>query len=380
MTFAEILKIYMARKKLNNNQLAERLGVERQTIGNWVNGITERPHCDMVRKCIQIFGLHTRSQQDEFLAAAGCPHGSLTQLEPLYSQSTQRFVEQLEEHFSNSSPLPLLLLAQYEQAHLVDAVFNSLSSAYSSTRCCRIALPAIDCQEDDFYKTLAYRCDFSEPISKSSEFEWALGKRLAHSTPFFLLISRFENASRERAREIGGMLRSLWEQYRHLHLVLCGAQKLEELRYLQGEHSLLNHAETHYAPELTREDVQWLWRDASSENSLDNQTAEALLKISGGHLDWLLTCFKWYQQQPEFLLEEYPKKLSLELCDLFLPFIHHKTISQWLGQDKIAPRQCFITHPLLTQKFILEKSFSETGGWHLLAMRSHSISGKRGID
>ncbi len=71
--FAELLTEYMDRINIGNAELAGSIGVRRQTIFRWRQGIVKKPrHRDVVLQCAQALGL-TREERDALLKAAGFP-------------------------------------------------------------------------------------------------------------------------------------------------------------------------------------------------------------------------------------------------------------------------------------------------------------------
>jgi transcriptional regulator with XRE-family HTH domain len=71
-TFAELLAKYMNQNAVKTTQLANKIGVERQTVRYWLDGSVLRPKCETVAKCASVLRL-TLIEREEFLRAAGCP-------------------------------------------------------------------------------------------------------------------------------------------------------------------------------------------------------------------------------------------------------------------------------------------------------------------
>ena len=70
-TFAKLLSQYMRRTGISDTELARYIGVRRQTVFRWREGLTTRVrHRDDVLRCAEKLRL-TDSEQDEFLMAAG---------------------------------------------------------------------------------------------------------------------------------------------------------------------------------------------------------------------------------------------------------------------------------------------------------------------
>jgi tetratricopeptide (TPR) repeat protein len=72
-TFAELLTEYMARTGISDTELARSIGVRRQTIFRWKEGLVARPrHRDDVLRCARRLRL-TPEERDALLVAAGFP-------------------------------------------------------------------------------------------------------------------------------------------------------------------------------------------------------------------------------------------------------------------------------------------------------------------
>ena len=72
-TFAELLTEYVVRSGISDTELARSVGVRRQTIFRWKEGIVGRPrHRDDVLRCAQRLHLSAH-EQDALLLAAGFP-------------------------------------------------------------------------------------------------------------------------------------------------------------------------------------------------------------------------------------------------------------------------------------------------------------------
>ncbi|OQW91112.1 MAG: hypothetical protein BWK78_05495 [Thiotrichaceae bacterium IS1] len=286
-----------------------------------------------------------------------------------FTKSTKMFIEELFAHFKCSYPAPILLLTQIDRAPMIDAVFSCATTHYPANLCCHLTLP---CAMENYFSQLAQRCGFSETVSNSSEFEMLLSKKLSATIhPYFLLVSRFEYAPKEQGQELAGIFRSLNEQYaNHLHLILCGGQKLEELKYLTGEHSLLNSATVCYWPELNREEVFAIRDECCQGLSLSEEVADQLLTHSGGHPTLLKMGLQWYQQSPlSETLMNYPQRLSEtpEVCGWFTPYLcrpqEARKIVEWLAARKIAPAKEFLLDQLLRELYWKNLIVKGDGNW-----------------
>ena len=149
-----------------------------------------------------------------------------------------------------------------------------------------------------YFSALAKRLELDAGVDDDAALEDALWDRLRNGTPLCLLISRLEKGDGERADEFAGVLRNLLEDPGlRLHVLLCGGQKLAELRFA-GVLSLLNSAALLEWPEYTVDDVQRLYsRQFPGPEPAPDATRDLLarmrqvywlnlLTVRGGRLMW----------------------------------------------------------------------------------------------
>jgi len=271
-------------------------------------------------------------------------------------RGTREFIQVRFNHFKQNSPPPLMLLAQSDrsQAPLIEALLTEAKTRYN--RCLHIALPystAADTQ--DSFSVLAQQCEFSETVNNGVEFEQALLARLKNQSnqanPLFLLVSRFEHGAQSTRQQLAGIVRSLNESHANqVHIILCGGEKLVELKYLHGSHSLLNIAQEYHWPELERADVYAMRDNCCQDLVLDDEDTDKLLIESGRHPTLLQKCLQLYQNDPTRPWQDYQATLSLEplAWRLFTPFTRsQKEIQQmraWLAHEEVAPASALYSY------------------------------------
>ncbi|OQW92641.1 MAG: hypothetical protein BWK78_01050, partial [Thiotrichaceae bacterium IS1] len=298
---------------------------------------------------------------------------------PFLTESTKKFIEELLAHFKLSYAAPILLLTQTDRAPIIEAVFSQLTTRYPANSCCHLTLP---CTAESYFSQVAQRCGFLETVQNSSQFEMLLNKKLsAIAHPYFLLISRFEYAPKELGQELAGILRGL--SANHLHLMLCGGQKLEELKYLTGELSLLNFTEIHYWPELNREDIFAMRDERCQGLLLSEEVADQLLVFCGGHPTLLKIALQWYQELPSLeTLTTYPQRLSEipEISGWFMPYLQNsqkaQKIVEWLTALKIAPAREFLPDPLLRDLYWKNLLVRRNDNWVYWRCEAIRLAGK----
>ncbi len=276
-----------------------------------------------------------------------------------HNSSIEHFLQRLFALFEQSCPSPVMLLAQADrnQSPVVDAVLKKAEAHYSPARCLHILPPfsnQAEHQADGYFHSLGQQCGFGEGVKNGVDFEHALRDLLKTPNPLFLLVSRFEHGAENIRQELAGILRSLNESHANqLHIVLCGGEKLQELKFLKGSHSLLNIAHILLWPELIRADVYGLRDECCKTLSLTDEDVEQFLEISGGHPTLLQSVLLLRQDEPDLSWADYPMALSEDafVWQLFTPYTRQpeqaKQVYQWLAHNDISPAKPFILNALL---------------------------------
>lgn len=113
-TFGQLLSEYMLRSGISDSELARAIGVRRQTIFRWKEGLVERPRArEDVLQCAKKLRL-SNEERDRLLLAAGFPPEQLTPAQspptPVLPSST----------LSNEPPAPIGLAVQPPPAQALD--------------------------------------------------------------------------------------------------------------------------------------------------------------------------------------------------------------------------------------------------------------------
>jgi hypothetical protein len=258
------------------------------------------------------------------------------------------FIDTLFTQFEQTSPPPLILLAQMDQAQtqIVKTILTKAQTRYQEGRYLHIALPYnTTANTQDCFSVFAQQCGFSETVNNGIEFEKTLRIRLDHTNPLFLFVSSFENGAASTQQQIAGICRSLNETHpHHIHIIFYGGEKLIKFKYQHGRDSLLNIAQDYRYPELERADV-YAARDSCCQTlHLEEHEADKLLALSGGHPILLQKSLQLYQNSPTLTWQDYPQALSTEplLWQLFSNLTRNSAeteqVREWLAQpEDIAP-------------------------------------------
>ena len=140
-----------------------------------------------------------------------------------------------------------------------------------------------DIDRAEYFSYLGGQIDPGKSCLKASDFEFLMEDCLARGKSIFLLMTRFEEGSQDGRQSLSRALRNLSERYHDwLKVVLCGAERLLELRHKEGLLSPLRNAEPMLWPEPTAADIL-AWQPAGVQ-SLTEEDASVLLRLAGGNV------------------------------------------------------------------------------------------------
>ncbi len=332
-TFAELLTKYMRRIRASGNALAEEIGSTRETVLKWMHGDSKpsQKSCPQIQKGANFLRL-TEQESNLFLKAAGCAEPYLDLPQTLFRE----YIPGLFARLSRKNPPVMLLLTQagWGEPPLRDALLVQATKQYSPENVLHIQ-PPYSAKLNEYFSDLGEQCGFNG-VEDDSGFEFALKKRLDDNPkPLFLLVSRFEQGVPSLRENLAGLLRSLSDESRYcqrLHIILCGGEELQKLKYEKGDLSLLNHATVEHWPEFGRDEVYALRDDRFKGLLLDDALVDDLLMISGGHPQLLNECLTLQQQQPHLPLKDYPEILTQSAQAPFIPFIQDDSAKQQLSE------------------------------------------------
>lgn len=154
----------------------------------------------------------------------------------------------LDEIFDSLYTYPtMILLAQddREQRAGLDALRERAKCRFGADRVLHLVPPRNpEASEADFFQTLGKRAGMDPPAASAMDFEGYLDERLAGGERLFMLVSGLAKCSDDRREQLADILRGLFDFHGDaLSVVLAGDERLAELKYAQGDLSLLSHAE-----------------------------------------------------------------------------------------------------------------------------------------
>lgn len=352
LVFASLIKKYMRRIRASAKDVAEELGLARQTVLNWRKGTSMPSHCDKVVACARFLRL-TEMETEEFLEAAGCGN--------LCLDSIAKFVRRLFADLSQTTPHPFVMLLSQNDCGVFptrNLLLKEAETNYSPENVLHIHTPFFTSTDiNKYFIEFGKQCGLKE-VDNDFSFERALQARLEKTDRLFLLISRFERCVPLLREQLSGILHNLSDLYpNRLHLLLCGAEKLAELKYREGNLALLTHSTVERWPEMTRSEVYALRDYRFKGLRLNDAEVDEFLAISGAQPQLLNECLRLKQQSPHLEMEDYPRRLSDSDCvwQFFTPFTQdtgaQQQVCEWLQQEELGRAQPFILDDLLRQLY-----------------------------
>ena len=350
--FGKLLNNYMRRIRARAKDVADELGVSRQTILNWIQGTSMPKKCSKVIICAQFLRLTAR-ETDELFTAANCDKRSRYEI----SNFANRLFIELS-HLTSYSVVLLLSQTDCSAHPFRQFLLREAKERYSISQMLHIHIPFFTgTNMNRYFVEFGKQCQFKE-VNNEFNFERTLQNRLEQSKQLFLLITRFEHGPPVLREQLAGILHNLSDLYPgRLHILLCGGEKLAELKYRTNNLALLTHATVKRWPEMTRAEV-YAWRDQYFTGLwLNDDMVDELLTISGAQPQLLDECLRIKQQQPQLEFWEYPNTLSESDCvwQLFTPFTRDTSTKQqlakWLQQEKLGKAQPYILDDLLRQLY-----------------------------
>ncbi|MEM1151040.1 MAG: hypothetical protein AAGI03_10835 [Pseudomonadota bacterium] len=140
-----------------------------------------------------------------------------------------------------------------------------------------LSLPMVDGEDEEaeFFQNLGTQAGLEGEITRASQLVNGIRKRLSEEK-VLLLVTRFEHAPSSLRQSLANAIRAIAEEHSEFHAILCGGRKLLELKYADGDLSMLSSA--------------WdlLWPEPSADalaEELDVPAAarDAVISMSGGH-------------------------------------------------------------------------------------------------
>jgi hypothetical protein len=299
-SFADLLSVYMRRIRASASGVATEIGLSREAVNNWRNGISvPNPRSrDKLVACTRYLRL-TESEANRLLSAAGFAPEFPLQAESTGAQPFAAFQDKVFAQLAQAVPYPISLLlspAHWGQPPFRHELLQRARAQYGEGSVLHIQPPySVSTVPAEYFAAIGRQCGLGD-VASDYEFESALERRLMAGERIFCLVSRFEQGTPALRETLAGILRSLSEMHSgRLHLLLCGGQALADLKYRSGDLSLLNIAQVHHWPDPSLDDLTQLARHRWPEHTWTEPVVADLQALSGGHpalfeegLQWLV--------------------------------------------------------------------------------------------
>ena len=300
-SFPDLLALYMRRIRASASGVATEIGLSREAVNNWRNGISApNPRSrDKLVACTRYLRL-TESEANRLLSAAGfAPEFPLQAEAGGVAQPIAAFLDRLFAQLAQAVPYPISLLlspAHWGQPPFRQELLQRARVQYGEGAVLHIQPPfSVSTAQAEYFAAIGRQCGLGE-VASDYEFESALERRLLQGDRIFCLVSRFEQGTPALRETLAGILRSLSEMHSgRLHLLLCGGEALADLKYRGGDLSLLNIAQVNHWPDPSLDDLMQLARQRWPEHRWAVPVVTALQTLSGGHpalfeegLQWLV--------------------------------------------------------------------------------------------
>jgi hypothetical protein len=199
-------------------------------------------------------------------------------------QSEEDFVAGLFEILRENHPVMLLSQADRCKTAAHRAILAQARRRFGPDNALHLVpLGPADLDRGEYFTYLGRQIDPGRSCIKASDFEFLMEDCLARGKSMFLLMTRLEEGSQDGRQALSRALRNLSERYSDwLKIVLCGSERLLELRFKEGHLSPLRNATTLLWPEPTVADIL-SWQPPET-GSLTAEEASVVLRLTGGNV------------------------------------------------------------------------------------------------
>lgn len=300
--FGHLLGLYMRRIRASASGVATEIGLSREAVNNWRNGVSlPNPRSrDRLAACAQYLRL-TEAETNRLFAAAGFATEFPLQAAATGAQPFAGFMDRLFLQLAQARPYAITMLlspAHWGQPPFRQELLLRARAQYGADAVLHIQPPySVSTAASDYFAALARQCGLGE-VGSDYEFEALLEKRLLAGGRLFCLVSRFEQGTAALRETLAGILRSLSEMHSgRLHLLLCGSEALADLKYRSGDLSLLNIGQVAHWPDPTLEDLRLMAHQRWPGTHWPIDVIQALQDLTGGHPALYEEALQWLMEQ-----------------------------------------------------------------------------------
>ena len=208
--FARLLTLYMRRIRASAAGVAAEIGISRESVNNWRNGISlpSSRNRDRLLACAHYLRL-TEAETNRLLSAAGFASEFPLQESDSEGAPFAGFIYSLFERLTQLQPYPIIMLlsqAHWGQPPFRNELLTRARSIYGDTRVLHLQPPfSVSTVPADYFAAIGRQCGF-EGVDSDYAFEAALETRLLAGERLFCLVSRFEQGTPALRETLAGIL------------------------------------------------------------------------------------------------------------------------------------------------------------------------------
>jgi hypothetical protein len=208
-----------------------------------------------------------------------------------------------------------------------------------------------------YFESLCAQANLPTDAPSVASFQRHLGARLRKVDHMLLVFTGLEHSPPSALEALCGALRALNEQFANLRVLLCGGERLCEMRYAAGALSYLSHAQEEIWPEPGPAEIIAEAR-AQDYSELNSQTLKEIADVSGGHRGLVreLVAVARRGEQSRSALEQVVADSPI-LWAAVEPFRRNEEVSQilrgYVSREDLGKAERFIGNPMLRRLFWL---------------------------
>ncbi len=132
-----------------------------------------------------------------------------------------------------------------------------------------------------FFRNLGQQAGFGSGVASPDDFSRHIAAHLDADRPLAIIVTGFEQATLEDQRQFCGVIRSLIIRSPRLHVLVFGGEKLNAMKYADGEHSLFSQADEVPWPEPSVAEIAGSMADA--DHAFSDTDIACVAELSGSH-------------------------------------------------------------------------------------------------
>jgi hypothetical protein len=208
-----------------------------------------------------------------------------------------------------------------------------------------------------YFESLLAQLRLATDTASPAVFNARLAAALGSGEPMCLLFTGIEHSPRVALEMLCGVLRALNERFGQFRVVLCGSERLCEMRYAKGALSYLSHAGEELWPEPSLSDLK---AEATGQgcSELDEEVLIILQEVTGGHFGLLRELLRLIidgERSREVLTQAVID--SPTIWAAVAPFRDSDEASRYLAaaakSDNLGKIERHIKHPILRRMYWL---------------------------